>query len=102
MPDSGVLSAILGSNISIAGLVLVFSGFLFGKANEFQTRYGDKFKWLAVGGVIPALSSIVAAWLCVDALQGNQWDAVHAFLGLKVSIAFTAIYAIVAAIAFFP
>lgn len=102
MPDNGVLSAILGGDISLAGLVLVFSGFLFGKANEFSGRYGDRFKWLAVAGVVPALGALAAAWACADAIQGNQWAAAHAFCVLKVVLVLTGLYAIVAGIAFFP
>ena len=39
--------AVLSSGIGLAGLLLIFSGFLFTKAASFDTSRGDKFKALA-------------------------------------------------------
>lgn len=47
MGDKEVVLAVLQSDIALAGLVLVFSGFVLSKADRFDTRYGDKYKWLA-------------------------------------------------------
>jgi hypothetical protein len=102
MPDRDIILAVLQSDIAVAGLVLVFSGFLITKAETYQTRYGDKFRWFAVCGFIPVIAAGVAAWICVSALQGSGGDATAVLVGLKIILALTGIYAIIAAIAFFP
>jgi uncharacterized membrane protein len=102
--EKDVILAALGSDIAIAGLVLVFSGFLATKAESFEgSRSGDKYNWLAVSGLVPIIFSLVAAWMCVDALQGGAWEADHSLLMLKIVLALTGVYAIISAwLAFFP
>jgi uncharacterized membrane protein len=102
--EKDVILAALGSDIAVAGLVLVFAGFLMTKADSFEgSRSGDKFNWLALGGLIPIVASLVAAWMCVDALQGSEWEASHTLLMLKIVLALTGGYAIISAVlAFFP
>jgi uncharacterized membrane protein len=104
MTDRDVILAALGSDIAIAGLVLVFAGFLMTKADSFEgSRSGDKFNWLALGGLIPIVGSLAAAWMCVDALQGSEWEASHTLWTLKIVLALTGGYAILSGLlAFFP
>lgn len=104
MQDKDVILAVLGSDIAIAGLVLIFAGFLATKAESFEgNRSGDKYSWLAVAGLLPIVVSLVSAWMCIDALQGGQWEATHALSMLKIVLALTGIYAIISAwLAFFP
>ena len=102
MAEKDVILTVLGSDIALAGLVLVFSGFLITKADAYQTRYGDKFKWFAVAGFIPVLVALAAAWCCICAIEGSQWSAMHVLSGLKIVLALSGIYAIIAAVAFFP
>jgi uncharacterized membrane protein len=104
MTDKDVILAVLGSDIAIAGLVLVFAGFLVTKADSFQgSRSGDKYNWLAVAGLIPILVSLVSAWMCIDAIQGGEWEAAHTLMTLKIVLALTGAYAIISAgLAFFP
>ena len=103
MTEKDVVLAVLGDDIAIAGLVLIFAGFLFTKAAEYDTKFGDRYRWLAACGMIPVLTALISAWLCIGALEGNQWDATHSLLGLKIVLALTGVYAVVSAvIAFFP
>lgn len=104
MPERDVILAALGSDIAIAGLVLIFSGFLVTKAESFEgSRSGDKYNWLAVSGLVPILCSLIAAWMCIDGLQGGAWEADHVLLMLKIVLALTALYAIISAwLSFFP
>lgn len=104
MTDKDVLLAVLGSDIAIAGLVLVFAGFLVTKADSFQgSRSGDKYNWLAVAGLLPIIMSLVSAWMCIDAIQGSEWEASHSLMMLKIVLALTGGYAIISAVlAFFP
>jgi uncharacterized membrane protein len=104
MAEKDVILAVLGSDIAIAGLVLVFAGFLITKAESFEgSKYGDKYNWLAVYGLVPIVVSLAAAWMCVDALQGAEWEASHTLPMLKIVLALTAGYAVISALlAFFP
>ena len=99
-----MILAALGSDIAIAGLVLVFAGFLATKAESFEgSRSGDKYSWLAVLGLVPIVVSLAAAWMCIDALQGGAWEAEHTLLILKIVLALTGAYALLSAcLAFFP
>lgn len=98
MIERDVIDAVLGSDISIAGLVLVFAGFLYAKAESYQGRgSGDKYNWLAVGGLIPVVVSLISAWMCINALQGSQWAASHALLMLKIILLLTGGYAVISA-----
>jgi len=73
MADREVIEAVLGSDIAIAGLVLVFAGFLLTKAESFRgSRAGDVYSWLAVAGLAPIVASLVAAWMCIDGASGGQ------------------------------
>jgi uncharacterized membrane protein len=104
MGDRDILLAALGSDVAIAGLVLVFVGFLFTKAESYQgNRSGDLYSRLAVSGLVPIVASLAAAWMCIDAIQGHQWEADHTLLMLKIVIALTGGYAIISAVlTFFP
>lgn len=104
MAEKDVILAVLGSDIGIAGLILIFAGFLATKAESYEgNRSGDKYNWLAVAGLLPIIVSLASAWMCIDALQGGEWEAAHALLMLKIVLALTGAYAIISAVfAFFP
>jgi len=104
MIEKDVLLAVLGSDIAIAGLILVFAGFLFTKAESYQgSRSGDKYNWLAVLGLVPVVFALASAWMCIDALQGGEWEASHTLLMMKIVIFLTGGYAIIAGVlTFFP
>lgn len=104
MAEKDVILAVLGSDIAIAGLVLIFAGFLATKAASYEgSKSGDKYNWLAVAGLLPIVVSLVAAWMCIDALQGGEWEANHSLVMLKIVLALTGGYAIISAVlAFFP
>lgn len=99
MVGKDVIEAVLGSDIAIAGLVLVFAGFLLTKAESLRgSRSGAVYNWLAVAGLIPIVASLLAAWMCIDGLQGGRWEAEHALLMLKIAIVLTGSYAIISAV----
>jgi uncharacterized membrane protein (DUF485 family) len=87
----GLLAAIL----SVAGLLLVFCGFLFTKAESFETARGDKFKLLAKVGIIPLVASFGSAWVCTAAIGGNPWAIAHGFLLFKIALAISGFYSII-------
>jgi hypothetical protein len=104
MTERDVIIGVLGGHISIAGLVLVFAGFLVTKAQSYGgSKSGDKYNWLAVGGLLPIVAALASAWMCVDALQGAVWEIAHTLLMMKIVLALTGGYAIIAALlTFFP
>jgi len=57
MADREVIEAVLGSDIAIAGLVLVFAGFLLTKAESFR---GSRAGMCTVGSLWPGLPQL---WL---------------------------------------
>lgn len=72
MVGKDVIEAVLGSDVAIAGLVLVFAGFLLTKAESSRSsRSGHVYNWLAVAGLIPIVASLAAAWMSIDGLQGG-------------------------------
>jgi hypothetical protein len=87
--------AVLSSGIALAGLLLVFSGFLFAKAASFDSKRGDKFKALAKLTLIPVLASLALAWISSMALDGNAWAGLYLIILLRVTLCITAIFAIV-------
>ena len=88
----GVLAAI----VTVAGLILVFCGFLFAKAESFDSRRGDKFRTLAKAGIIPLIASFVSAWICTMAIENNPWAVAHGLLTFKIALVISALYSIIA------
>lgn len=81
--------------MGVAGLLLVFCGFLFTKAESFETVRGDKFRLLAKIGVIPLFASFCSAWVCTAVIGGNPWAIAHGFLVFKIALVISAFYSII-------
>lgn len=69
-PDmTGAISAVIGASMALAGLLLIFSGFLFGQAALFPPETSDKvlngYKAAARGGLIPFAASLVVSVLAL-------------------------------------
>lgn len=87
---------VLGAVLTAAGLLLVFCGFLVGKATGMSnTDRATKFTFLAKFGVVPLLCSFFSAWVCIMAAESNPWAVAHGLLIFKISLAITAIYSII-------
>jgi hypothetical protein len=97
MADMDIILAVLSNDIAVAGLLLVFAGFVITKAESFQnvTR-GDRYRWLARAALLPIAAALVSAWISVDAVQGCSWCADQLLTSLKLVLALTGIYAIIA------
>lgn len=103
MADKDTALAILQAAIAIAGLVLVFSGFLAGKAAEFQgSRSADKFVWASRLALIPVLAALFCTGMGVRVLRagawGSAWSASWLIFAFEIVLALTAGYAIIASI----
>jgi hypothetical protein len=95
LTDKDTILAVFQAGIALAGLLLVFSGFLVSKAATYETKRGDKYKRLAISTLIPVLGAMVLSWLSIDALEGNQWIQYHLLAYLKSELALTGGFAII-------
>jgi hypothetical protein len=93
--EKDVALGLLGAILAVAGLLLVFSGFLFTKAESFESKRGDKFRLMGKLGVIPLSSSFVSAWVCVLAVQQSPWAVMYGLLVFKIALVIAALYSII-------
>ena len=87
-----VVIAILGAAVGLAGLLLVFIGFVYSRAEGFETRRGDRYRLVAKVGLAPFVISLGCAWCCLSWLTGDSasyWWSVFLF---RAAIIFTGIY----------
>lgn len=102
MADKDVVLAVLSNDIAVAALLLVFAGFVIAKAESFQNeRRADRFRLLARCSLVPILAALGSAWISIDGIQGCAWCSDHSLLSLKLVLALTGIYAIIAALVTF-
>ena len=90
MSDRDTILAVLQSEISLAGLLLVFVGFLLSKAADLESEYGKWPKRLAAATAGAALINLALSYTCIRALQGSVFFAAHVLCGLEISLAITA------------
>jgi len=102
LTDRDAILAVLQSGIGLAGLLLIFSGFLFSKAASFSSTRGDKFRVLAKITLFPVMAALALAWVSVMALEGNVWASSHLTTLLKVTLAVIALFATVGILAGSP
>lgn len=97
--EKDVALAFLGGDLATAGLLLIFCGFLFSKAESFETRRGDKYRILAKIGVIPLILAFLSAGLCVvtvDDPAARMTD--YGMLAFVLTLVSSALYSIIALI----
>lgn len=88
--------AILGGAIGLAGLLLVFIGFILPRTQTYNENSADKFRWLARIGLVPFLAALFCAWSSILAIQGARWSGTHLWGVLQLALVLTAAYAIIA------
>ena len=97
MADKDVALGILQAAIAIGGLLLVFIGFLLGRVDREPLKgIRLKIRRVAMFGLIPFVASLYCAWQSLWAIQGAHTSAMYLFCTLKIVLALTAIYAIMA------
>jgi hypothetical protein len=84
--------AILGAAAALAGLLLVFIGFVYAHGESYQTRTGDKFKFVAKLGIAPFIVTLLCAWFCLEWLTGSEWAYYWAVTLFEIGLMATAIY----------
>jgi hypothetical protein len=61
-----VISSILGASVGLAGILLVFVGFIYTRSEGFQvTSRAKKYQMVAKTGLMPFTVAIVCAWICL-------------------------------------
>ena len=70
IPHSDLVSTILGGSVALAGLLLVFSGFLYSHAESFppttSDRVTDRYKGAAKLGLVPFCCVPCCLCVCCD------------------------------------
>jgi hypothetical protein len=102
MANENIALAILQAAIALAGLMLVYSGFIFSKAASFaDVRKQRRFTVLAKWAFVPTVSSIFCAFVGARALMPGHWGniwALHWLIGVfELVLAISTVYAIIAA-----
>src|ERR1700722_18719952 len=102
MADKDEALAILQAAIAIAGLVLVYSGFVLAKGAALSdVRKAKKFQRLAQWGLVPVVVSLFCALMGIRALLrvtfGFEWSSDWILFAFEVVLFVTGAYAIIAA-----
>ena len=87
---------LISPSVALAGLLLVFVGFLLNRAKSFGTRTGDRPKLLAMTGLFPIALALISAALCTleaAMLVDFGYGPVALFLG---TLLVTVVYALIA------
>ncbi len=92
MMQKDIALGLLAAIVTIEGLILIFCGFLFTKAESYETKRGKKFKLMAKLGVLPLIASFLSSWVCIMAIQDNPWAVLNGVIAIVIS----AIYSIIA------
>jgi hypothetical protein len=99
MPDKDVAIGVLGAAIGLAGLLLVFVGFLLAAAAQISEQTPRiRLKIVACLALLPFLSCLACAWQSILTIQGETFYAEHLLFSAKIVLAITGIYAILATI----
>lgn len=89
-----VVLALIGATVSLAGLLLVFVGFIYSRGESYETRRKDRFRLIAKTGVAPFLVELCCAGFCMAWLSGYTQTynlCVASFCG---GLVLTAIYGV--------
>lgn len=96
MPEpKDTIAAILGASAALAGLLLVFVGFVYVRGEAYSTKRGDVFKIVAKLGVFPFLLALSCTWFSMEWFKTSAawafWWSIHSF---EWSLYATAIYGV--------
>jgi len=93
-----VVSSILGASGGLAGILLVFVGFIYTRAEGFEVASRVR-KYQAVGkvGLIPFAMALVCSWLCLQwFLSPDPMMYMWAVYSFQACLVLTGLYGIVA------
>jgi hypothetical protein len=88
--------AILGAVVALAGLLLVFVGFVYTRGESMASKRGDKFKNIARAGIVPFGISLACAWTCVTFLQARgSVDLTLSVFLFRLDLIVSGLYAVI-------
>lgn len=93
--DKEISLGIMGGVLAITGLLLVFTGFLFARADQLEPKRGKKYRLIARLGLVPLVASIVCTWVSLQAAKGGSWSMCYLEYVFDAVLLLTAIYAVV-------
>jgi hypothetical protein len=97
MADKDVALGILQAAIAIGGLLLIFIGFVLGRADREPLKgIRVRIRWVGIAGLIPFVAALFCSWQSLWVIQGAHESAMYLFCTLKIVLALTGIYAIMA------
>ena len=86
----------LGVAVGLAGLLLVFIGFVYARGEQFGTKRGDRYIAVAKIGLIPFVLSLACAGFCVEWLVGRIWLFEWCLWFFRASLISTGLYGTIA------
>jgi hypothetical protein len=96
MPDKDVILAVLQSAIGLAGLLLVFAGFVLTKADSLSGKWATPARRAAFLTLLPFFGNLFLAYMSVRALRNPLgWACCHLLFVLDISLLITALVGIV-------
>lgn len=92
---------LLQGAIAIAGLVLVYSGFLAARGDAGEgSRSADKYILAARLGIVPVVAALLCSGMGVRVLRGGHWGSTFCaswlIVAFEILLAITGMYAIIA------
>lgn len=96
--ESQIISTILGSSVALAGILLIFVGFVYSRTETFErTDRIQRYRVVAKLGLIPFMLALVSAWLCLNWLGSPSVDLYnYAVLVFRTCLVLTGSYGVIA------
>ena len=93
-----VISSILGASGGLAGILLVFVGFIYTRSEGFQVASrARKYQTVAKIGLIPFAVALVCSWLCLQWFHSpDPMLYTWTILSFQACLVLTGLYGIVA------
>ena len=93
-----IITSILASSVGLAGVLLIFVGFVYSRVETFErAEKAKKYRLVARVGAIPFLLAVSSAWLCLEWLVGPSACLYNnAVLFFKMCLVLTGLYGTVA------
>ena len=90
-----LVATILEADAALAGLLLVFVGLVYGRAEQLGSGRGNRFKHVARMGILPMGLSLWCAWVCVSYLSGDATLARTVIIMFRSDLLLTGFYAFI-------
>jgi hypothetical protein len=98
MEPKEIVPAVFGAAVGLAGILLVFVGFIYSRVESFDLESDrTKFRRIARSALAPFLLSLISAGLCLNWMLHPSWSVyLWARFLFYASMGLTAVYGVVA------